>query len=185
MPPKCDATCFVHWNGVLPACAQPIEKCGKYRPAPLVDVRELRRRFADDAVERQHLVVGAVRAAFGARAVVADDVEEERVVELAHVLERLNQPADLVVGVLPEAGEGLHLAREQRFWSADSESQAGISAGRAVSFVPGRHDAELDLPRERLLAQLVPALIELALVFAMYSFGAWCGACVAPVAKYM
>ena len=28
VPPKCDATCFVHWNGVLPACAQPIEKCG-------------------------------------------------------------------------------------------------------------------------------------------------------------
>jgi len=24
----CDATCFVHWNGVLPACAQPMEKCG-------------------------------------------------------------------------------------------------------------------------------------------------------------
>ncbi|GEM_PF-6093113 len=28
VPPKCDATCFVHWNGVLPACAPPIEKCG-------------------------------------------------------------------------------------------------------------------------------------------------------------
>jgi hypothetical protein len=23
VPPECDATCFVHWNGVFIACAQP------------------------------------------------------------------------------------------------------------------------------------------------------------------
>ena len=44
-------------------------------------------------------------------------------------------------------------------------SHAGISFGRGVSFVPCGNDAELLLPREGLLAQLVPAAVELALVF--------------------
>jgi hypothetical protein len=35
----------------------------------------------------------------------------------------------------------------------------------------GLHDAERDPPRERLLAHLVPALIELALLSAIHSFG--------------
>ncbi|MGH8606754.1 MAG: hypothetical protein ACREX9_04860 [Gammaproteobacteria bacterium] len=34
-------------------------------------------------------------------------------VQLAHLPERLDQPADLVVGVLGEAREGLHLPLEQ------------------------------------------------------------------------
>ena len=29
VPPKWQATCLVHWNGVLPAQAQPMAKCGK------------------------------------------------------------------------------------------------------------------------------------------------------------
>ena len=65
------------------------------------------------AVEVGHLVEHAVHAAFGARAVVADDVEDQRVVQLADVLDRLDQPADLVVGVLAEAGEDFHLAGEE------------------------------------------------------------------------
>ena len=69
--------------------------------------------FADDAVERHHLVVRALGAALGARAVVADDVEEERVVEFADLLELRDEPADLVVGVLGEAGEGFHLPLEE------------------------------------------------------------------------
>ena len=43
-------------------------------------------------------------------------------------------------------------------------SHAGISLWRAVSSAVLRDDAELLLPREGLLAQLVPALVELALV---------------------
>jgi hypothetical protein len=71
----------------------------------------------------------------------------------------------MMVGVLEECGIDLHLAREDR---------PQVFRGR----VPGRNlvrprrqdrirgdDAQLFLARERLLAQLVPALIELALVF--------------------
>jgi hypothetical protein len=53
----------------------------------------------EDAVVRGHLIEGAARGAFGAGAIVAADVDDERVVELAHVFDGLNHPADLVVGV--------------------------------------------------------------------------------------
>ena len=65
--------------------------------APVVDVAHHLVGLADDAVERHHLVVGAFRSAFGAGAVVADDVEEERVVELADRFE-LRRPAGRLRG---------------------------------------------------------------------------------------
>ena len=136
VPPKCDATCLVHWNGVFagPGPADRVVREGG-RAAPVVDVRHHLVGGADDAVERHHLVVGALRPAFGARAVVADDVDEERVVELADRLERVDQPADLVVGVLGEAREGLHLAREQALLVGVSDPRPGFPSGRGVSFV--------------------------------------------------
>ena len=64
-------------------------------------------------------------------------------------------------------------------------SQAGISSGRAVSSASGGIDAQLLLAREGLLAQRVPALVERPLYLSAHSFGTWCGAWVAPGAKYM
>jgi hypothetical protein len=64
----------------------------------------------DNAVERQYFVVAAVGAAFGAGAVVSHDVEQQRVVQLAHALERVHQTTHFMVGVLPEGGEYFHLA---------------------------------------------------------------------------
>ena len=65
-------------------------------------------------------------------------------------------------------------------------SQAGISSWPAGQLGVGRDHAELLLTRERLLAQHVPALVELALVLVATTRPAtWCGACVAPGAKYM
>ena len=58
------------------------------------------------------LGVPTVRA-FGARAVVAADVDDQRVVELAQVLDGLDHAADLVVGVGHVGGEHLGLAGEQ------------------------------------------------------------------------
>ena len=52
VPPKWEATCLVHWNGVLPAKAQPAAMCGKVVGPPhssmcfsIVD------GVSDDAVE--------------------------------------------------------------------------------------------------------------------------------------
>ena len=68
---------------------------------------------AEQAVEVHELVVGAHESTLRARAVVAHDVDEERVVELAHFVDRIDEAADLVIGVLGEGGEGLHLNGEQ------------------------------------------------------------------------
>ena len=65
-------------------------------------------------VEVGHLVERAVQGAFGGGAVVADDVVDDRVVEDLEILESVEHPADVMVGVLEEPGVHLHLAGEHR-----------------------------------------------------------------------
>ena len=86
------------------------------RRAEVVDARghELGRLERGGAVEDERLVERAVDRALGAGPVVADDVVDERVLEHAEVLERVDEPPDVVVGVLEEAGVDLHLPREHR-----------------------------------------------------------------------
>ena len=52
-----------------------------------------------DAIERRELVRRALQHAFRARAVIAADVDDQGVVELAKVFDGLDDPADLVVGI--------------------------------------------------------------------------------------
>ena len=52
--------------------------------------------------------------ALGRGAVVADDVVDERVVEDAELLQCVEQPADVVVGVFHEARVDLHLPAQHR-----------------------------------------------------------------------
>ena len=63
---------------------------------------------------------------FEAGAVVAPDPDDEGVFELPHVLDRIQQPADVMVGVLRISGIHLHLVGE--------EALAVLVEG-----VPGRH----------------------------------------------
>ena len=96
--------------------------------------------------------------ALGRRAVVADDVVDQRVVEDAELLQAVEQPADVVVGVLHEAGVDFHLAAQDRL-----EVLRHLVPRRDFLVARGelavrRDDAELLLPGEGLLAQLVPAL---------------------------
>ena len=74
--------------------------------------QELRRLEGCQAVEVGHLVVRAVERALGRGAVVADDVVDQRVVEDAELLQPVEQAADVVVGVLQEAGVDFHLAAQ-------------------------------------------------------------------------
>ncbi len=69
---------------------------------------------AGRAVEHQPLVERAVHGALGRCPVVADDVEDEGVVEDAEVLDRVDQAAHVVVGVRHEPGVHLHLTSQHR-----------------------------------------------------------------------
>ena len=109
VPPKWLATCLVHWNGASIAHAQPTGTCGSLVGPPISSMPldgalqpELHAEQAGDLAER------ALQPALGARAVVADDVHDQRVVELAGRREAVDQPADLVVGVGHVRGVVLH-----------------------------------------------------------------------------
>ncbi len=134
------------------------------RAAPPVELgHDLRQRLGHP-VEEAHLVEHAGGASLRARAVVPRDVDEERVVQDPQVLERRHEPADLVVDVLAEAREDLHLAREEALLVRRERVPVldGRRLGRELR--ARRHEAERDLPRERLLPVLVPARVEAALV---------------------
>jgi len=94
----------------------------------------------------------------------ADDVIDERVVEDLEVLERVDEPTDVVVGVLHEPGVDLHLPREKGLHVVGHVVPRGDLFVARGQLGVGRNDAERLLPRERLLAHRVPALVELALV---------------------
>ena len=77
--------------------------------AVVLDQGELLSGGERDAVLHRELVERASEGAFHAGAVVAPDVEDQGVVEFAHLLDRVEQAADVPVGVLLEAGVDLHL----------------------------------------------------------------------------
>ena len=115
-------------------------------------------------VEVGHLVEAPVDVALGGRAVVADDVVDQRVFEDVQLLQEVKDAAHMVVGVLQEPGIDLHLAAQHRL-----ERLRHVVPGRNILGACGklailRDHAQLLLAGQRLLAQLVPSLVELALV---------------------
>ena len=116
------------------------------------------------AIEVGHLVEHSDHAAFGARAVVTHNVEEERVLHLTHVFNRLHQPANFMVRVGAECGEHFHLPGEQ-FLFVRRQLVPVLDVDRFRRQArPRRNDAEFDLPCQRVLADLVPPPVELTLV---------------------
>ena len=112
------------------------------------------------------MVERAVQRPFRARAVVAADVDDERVVEFAHVFDRLNDAADFMVGIGRVGGENFRLrarkSSSRRATACPISSQEAPS-GHGVSLRTRRDHAQPLLVGEDLLAQLVPAHVELAL----------------------
>ena len=138
----------------------------RLHPTELVEMslQELRRLEVAEPRDRHHLVIGALKRALGRSAVVTDDHIDQRVIQDLEVLDRVDQPPDVMVGVLEEACVDLHLAGEYWF-HLGRDGLPGRNLRMALRQLTILRDhAELLLPREGLLAQLVPALIELALV---------------------
>ena len=82
------------------------------RAAEVVDVLERLLDRVRQPVEELVLVHRAVRAALARRAVVGDE-DDQRVVELPALLEVVEHPSELVVGVAQEAGVDLRHPREE------------------------------------------------------------------------
>src|SRR5207247_3090352 len=80
------------------------------------------------------------------------------------LLDRVEETTHIPVRVLLVAGEDLHLPRVQLFLVVAKRFPSGerVRARRELRFA--RDHAELLLPLERLFAQPVPALVELAAV---------------------
>ena len=129
------------------------------------DVVELQLSFDRhvDALNRGEVERRADRGAFGAGAVVAADVDDQRVIELAQVFHGLDHPADFVVGIGDVGGEDFRLVGEHLLLIGLERIpfRQAVRPGSELG-VRGDH-AELLLVGENLLAQLVPAHVELAL----------------------
>jgi hypothetical protein len=90
----------------------------------VVEFHLLLHRHHVDAVEEGDFVRRAERPALGARAVVTVDVDHQRVVELAEILEVLDHAADLVIIERCVGGEDLDLAAEDLFSFSKTRSRS-------------------------------------------------------------
>ena len=105
----------------------------------------------------------AVQRAFRGGAVVPEDVVDQRVVEDLELLQRLDQPADVMVGVREKRGVDLHLPRQHRLHLRRHRVERRDFRRPLGELGIGGNHAELLLARKGFFADLVPALVELAL----------------------
>jgi hypothetical protein len=127
-------------------------------------VRHVDGSCVDDAVESHHLVVSTLGPAFRARAVIADDVNEQCIVGHAHVLKGVHEAAHLFVGVLTEAGKGFHLTGCELLLVWRLRVPRRNLLGPLGQICVRRNAPHLFLARKGLFLQHVPSLIEFALV---------------------
>ncbi|MNP34602.1 hypothetical protein D3C76_1278980 [compost metagenome] len=116
-----------------------------------------------DAVLRQQFAERAVLA-LGAGAVVAPDIEDQGVLALAHLVQGIEEPSGLRIGMLGIAGKDLHQAKLEGALVLGNIRPARQTRGTRGQFGIFGDPADLFLPREDILAHLVPAGVELAVI---------------------
>src|SRR5262245_32529938 len=121
-----------------------------------------------DTLNGCHLVRGTEYGAFRARAIVAADVDDERVVEFAHVLDSLDHAADLMVGVSRVCGKDIRLA-DEKFSLISRKCVPFLKFGASKFSLPIRprrklgirgNDAKALLVSENRLTKLFPAFVK-------------------------
>ncbi len=113
-----------------------------------------------NTIECGVLVRRAVEHAFRARAVVAADVDDQGVVEFAEVFDRLDDAADLIVGVGKVGTIDVRLLDEELFLQRTERIPLRQFLRPRRQFRVLGHDAQSLLVGEDGLANLVPALVE-------------------------
>jgi hypothetical protein len=140
--------------------------------AQLVDHREQKRYGFLYAISGSpDFVCCTLQGSLGAGAVISHHEDDKSIVPLPRLLYGIEQAADMIIGVRQSARVDLHhpavgafLVRRQGVPRWDLFRPLG-------QLGTGRNDAELDLPGQRLLANFVPALVELAFLFRDPVFG--------------
>ena len=118
-------------------------RVGRRRTPGVVELELLGDREVQDAVVGGVLVGRAGQRALGAGAVVAIDVDDQRVVEFAHVLDLLNDAADLVVGIGRVARDTLRpVGRRASSGRATASPTSASSSGQGVSLRICGNDAQ-------------------------------------------
>ncbi len=108
------------------------------RAAPFVEAAVRFDRFQlllggeRDAVQRCHLVERAGLRAFHARAVVAEDVNDQCIATEAHVLDCFHHATDSVVCVFLVTGINFHLARIHFLYVGEARCPTRGTPGRAA-----------------------------------------------------
>ncbi len=115
-----------------------------------------------DPVSDQVLAEGAAGSALAGGAVVAEQVEDQGVVEHLEVVQGVDQPADLHVGVLGEACVGLHEPRGDALLGLVELVPVGDARGPGCQLGRAGDESQLLLPGQRALALHVPAVVEAA-----------------------
>src|SRR5262245_48551308 len=103
----------------------------------------------------QDRIVCANEAALGAHAVVAQLVEEDRVIENAQLFKGLNQPAGIPIGMLGKVCEVLHQSRTDKPFIIGEFIPRLYTLGPTGQLRVGGHDTGLLLSNKCLFAKLV------------------------------
>jgi len=112
-----------------------MEAAQALKAAVLLDQLQLMLGVQHDPVEHRGLVEGPGGRALHRRPVVAPDVDDQGVVELTHLLDCVDETADVPVGILREAGEHLHLAGVQLLLGVAQGVPRGYASGRGARSV--------------------------------------------------
>jgi hypothetical protein len=140
---------------------------------------ELGRLQGRHAVEGAHFVKRPVDRSFSRRAVVADDVIDQCIVEDFEIGERIDEPPQVIVHVFEHAGVNFHLSRQHGLERVRHVVPGGDFFMTLAELRVRRHHAQGFLPRQRLFAEFVPSLVELALILVrpFLRHVVWCMTC--------
>jgi hypothetical protein len=129
--------------------------------APILN--DLFLRSARDIVHNGRFVEQALWRACSTAAVVALNVDDQRVLQPAHFLDGVQDAAHLVVGVRKRRRIDLHHAGVDFFVVGIERIPRLDLLGARRELRVGGDDSQLLLSHERLFPHLVPALVELTL----------------------
>ncbi len=136
-----------------------------FRSADGVKVLQVVLDRSRETVEGLHFIERAIGPTFGTRPVVADDVDDQRVVGVGQLVDGVDQASALVVGE-GQIARVIFKQTQVKLLLIGGEGVPGGHPFRARrEFGIRRDDSGLELPGIGFLADLLPTLIELSLEF--------------------